>query len=99
MIYLNVFLNKILEQIHLNVSTIDGDWKDDNRILALVEYNKSFALFVLISAKLKPTSISDLSIETVIPIDQYFSCGELFNIMTDFHLLVINSYFLQIQNI
>lgn len=58
------------------MSTVDGDWKDDNRILALVEYNKSFALFVLISSKLKPTSISDLSIETVIPVDQYFSCGK-----------------------
>lgn len=31
---------------------------------------------MLISGKLKPTSISDLSIETVIPIDQYFSCGK-----------------------
>lgn len=71
-----MFFLIIIEQVHLNVSKIDGDWKDDNRILALVEYNKTFALFVLISAKLKPTSISDLSIETVIPIDQYFSCGK-----------------------
>ncbi|KAJ8938680.1 hypothetical protein NQ318_004480 [Aromia moschata] len=65
---------EIVKSIHLNVSALDETYNDDNRILALVEYNKTFALFVLISARKKPISISDLCIETVIPIDEYFSC-------------------------
>ncbi|XP_057654455.1 inositol polyphosphate 5-phosphatase OCRL isoform X1 [Diorhabda carinulata] len=65
---------EVVKSIHLNVYTLDEIWSNENRILALVEYNKSFALFVLISSKIKPTSISDLSIETVTPIDEFFSC-------------------------
>lgn len=45
--------------------------------MALVEYNNSYALFVLISSRTQPISFSDLSIETVIPIDHSFSCGKL----------------------
>ncbi|CAH1115120.1 unnamed protein product [Psylliodes chrysocephalus] len=65
---------EIVRSIHLNVFTLEEIWSNDNRILALVEYNKSFALFVLISSKIKPSCISDLSIETVTPVDEFFSC-------------------------
>lgn len=61
----------------MNVFGLDGSNNEENRILALVEYNRTFALFVLISARKKPVSISDLSIESVFPIDQYFSCGKI----------------------
>jgi phosphatidylinositol-bisphosphatase len=53
---------------------VNESWNDVHRILALVESNSSYALFVFITKKLKPSSISDLSIETAIPIDSYFSC-------------------------
>lgn len=49
----------------------------DHRILALVECNSSFALFIIISEHPQPKSFSDLTIERAIPIDQYFSCGKL----------------------
>lgn len=66
---------EIVKSIHLNVKLADSTWNDNNnRILALVEYRKSIALFVLISEKLKPHSISDLVIESVIPIDKNFTC-------------------------
>lgn len=50
---------------------------DDYRILALVEYKSSHALFVLWTKKQKPNSISDLSFESAIPIDADFSCGTI----------------------
>lgn len=64
-------------QINLNVSIVDGPQSNSNRILALVEYNNSFALFVLVSSRTQPVSFSDLSIETVVPVDQSFACGKL----------------------
>lgn len=67
---------------------MDANWCDAHRILALVEYNSSFALFVLISEKFKPTSISDLSIETVVPIDRYFSCGKFCEIAEKINNLI-----------
>ncbi|RZB39939.1 inositol polyphosphate 5-phosphatase OCRL-1, partial [Asbolus verrucosus] len=60
--------------IHLNVSLVNESWDDDHRILALVECNSTYALFVFISKKPKPSSISDLSFEAAIPVDSYFSC-------------------------
>ncbi|XP_060527450.1 inositol polyphosphate 5-phosphatase OCRL isoform X2 [Cylas formicarius] len=65
---------EVVKSIHLNVSLVDGPIDNSNRILALVEYNKSFALFVIISSRIKPISISDLAIESVIPVDDHFSC-------------------------
>jgi hypothetical protein len=65
---------EVVKCIHLNVSPVNESWNDVHRILALVESNSSYALFVFITKKLKPSSISDLSIETAIPIDSYFSC-------------------------
>ncbi|XP_066260889.1 inositol polyphosphate 5-phosphatase OCRL isoform X1 [Euwallacea similis] len=65
---------EVVRSIHLNVSVIEGPSNNSNRILALVEYNKSNALFALVSSRNPPVSFSDLSIETVIPIDQNFSC-------------------------
>ncbi|CAH1122568.1 unnamed protein product [Ceutorhynchus assimilis] len=65
---------EVVKSIHLNVSVVDGPSINSDRILALVEYNKSCALFVLISSRSQPISFSDLSIETVIPIDPNFSC-------------------------
>ncbi|XP_030753201.1 inositol polyphosphate 5-phosphatase OCRL [Sitophilus oryzae] len=64
---------EVVKTIHLNVSVVDGPLENDNRILTLVEYNKSFALFVLVSSRIQPISFSDLSIESVIPLDQNFS--------------------------
>ncbi|KAF7273490.1 oculocerebrorenal syndrome of Lowe [Rhynchophorus ferrugineus] len=64
---------EIVKSIHLNVSVVDGPLENNNRILTLVEYNKSFALFVLVSSRVQPISFSDLSIESVIPLDQNFS--------------------------
>ncbi|XP_050314272.1 inositol polyphosphate 5-phosphatase OCRL [Anthonomus grandis grandis] len=65
---------EVVKSIHLNVSVVDGPSVNSNRLLALVEYNKSYALFVLISSRNQPKSFSDLSIETVVPIDDSFSC-------------------------
>ncbi|KAL1498282.1 hypothetical protein ABEB36_009103 [Hypothenemus hampei] len=65
---------EIVKTIHLNVSIVDGPSSNANRVLALVEYNSSHALFVLVSSRCPPVSFSDLSIETVVPIDQHFSC-------------------------
>ncbi|CAH1156231.1 unnamed protein product [Phaedon cochleariae] len=83
---------EVVRSIHLNVSAIDGRRCDENRILALVEYNNSFALFILISSKIKPLSISDLSIETVIPIDEYFSCDTEPIEGSQFHIIFIITY-------
>ncbi|XP_018562659.1 inositol polyphosphate 5-phosphatase OCRL-1 [Anoplophora glabripennis] len=83
---------EIVKSIHLNVFTLDGTNNEENRILALVEYNRTFALFVLISARKKPVSISDLSIETVFPIDQYFSCDTEPIGNSQSHIIFIISY-------
>ncbi|CAH0554929.1 unnamed protein product [Brassicogethes aeneus] len=65
---------EVVKCIHLNVSLVDAPWNTFYRLFALVECNKSFGLFVLISEKWRPESITDVSIERAIPIDQYFSC-------------------------
>ncbi|XP_019773180.1 inositol polyphosphate 5-phosphatase OCRL isoform X1 [Dendroctonus ponderosae] len=65
---------EVVKSINLNVSIVDGPQNNSNRILALVEYNNSFALFVLVSSRTQPVSFSDLSIETVVPVDQSFAC-------------------------
>lgn len=65
---------EVVRSIHLNVSVVGAPSNNTNRILALVEYNKSHAFFVLVSSKNPPVNFSDLSIETIIPIDQNFSC-------------------------
>lgn len=64
-------------QIHLNVSSVNESWNEVHKILALVECKSSYALFVFITKKPRPGSISDLTIETAIPINSYFSCGKL----------------------
>ncbi|CAG9862346.1 unnamed protein product [Phyllotreta striolata] len=83
---------EIVRSIHLNVFTLEEVWSNENRILALVEYNKSFALFVLIASKQKPTSISDLSVETVIPVDEFFSCDTELVEESQNHIIFIITY-------
>lgn len=82
---------EIVRSIHLNVSVVDGPLHNTNRILALVEYNKSSALFALISSRTELISFSDLSIESVIPIDQSFSC-ETEPVAGQSHVILIIQY-------
>lgn len=64
------------------MSLLNDNWVDDYRILALVEYNSSHAVFVFWTKKQKPNSISDLSFESAIPIDTDFSCGTIIKFNT-----------------
>uniref|UniRef100_A0A1Y1KCB3 Inositol polyphosphate-related phosphatase domain-containing protein n=1 Tax=Photinus pyralis TaxID=7054 RepID=A0A1Y1KCB3_PHOPY len=65
---------EIVRTLHLNASITQKGWVDESRILALVEHDSTFALFIIISEKVKPESFSDLTIERAIPIDEHFSC-------------------------
>ncbi|KAF2892289.1 hypothetical protein ILUMI_13885 [Ignelater luminosus] len=65
---------EIVKTLHLNASLAQRGWIGEKRILALVEHDSSFAVFIIISEKPQPESFSDLTIERTIPIDQYFSC-------------------------
>lgn len=62
-------------QLLLNVFLTQKGWIGENHILVLVEHDSCFALFIIISEKPQPESISDLTIERAIPIDEHFSCG------------------------
>lgn len=48
----------------------------DHRLLALVDNQQSYGLFVLISEHLVPQEFTDLTIERAIPIDDNFFCGK-----------------------
>ncbi|XP_022906082.2 type II inositol 1,4,5-trisphosphate 5-phosphatase [Onthophagus taurus] len=61
----NVLLSVVIPQEVLTLSNI---------IFTLVECNGSYGLFIFESGKRIPTKFSDLTIEHVIPIDEYFYC-------------------------
>ncbi|EFA09929.2 inositol polyphosphate 5-phosphatase OCRL [Tribolium castaneum] len=65
---------EVVKCIHLNVSSVNESLDEVHKILALVECKSSYALFVFITKKPRPSSISDLTIETAIPINSCFSC-------------------------
>ncbi|XP_063921207.1 inositol polyphosphate 5-phosphatase OCRL [Zophobas morio] len=83
---------EVVKCIHLNVSPVNESWNEVHRILALVECNSSYALFVFITKKPKPSSISDLSVETAIPIDSNFSCDTEPIDNCQSHIIFIVSY-------
>ncbi|KAJ1528351.1 hypothetical protein ONE63_006771 [Megalurothrips usitatus] len=49
-------------------------WVRASRILALVEHENEWALFIFISSRMPPEVFTDLAIERVIPVDSDFKC-------------------------
>ncbi|XP_045474046.1 inositol polyphosphate 5-phosphatase OCRL [Harmonia axyridis] len=65
---------EIVQSLHLNVSLAHDFWNEDFHILAIVVKTSNSALFLFSSKKSQPAHLSDLQIESVIPIDEYFDC-------------------------
>lgn len=66
--------SQIVRNILLNVQPVREDLLADHRLLALVDNQQSYGLFVLISEHLVPQEFTDLTIERAIPIDDNFFC-------------------------
>lgn len=49
-------------------------WVRASRILALVEHENEWALFLFISSRMPPEVFTDLAIERIIPVDNDFKC-------------------------
>ncbi|XP_044755725.1 inositol polyphosphate 5-phosphatase OCRL isoform X2 [Coccinella septempunctata] len=77
-------------EIHLNVSLPDDFWSEYFYILAIVVRNHSPALFLFSSKKAIPVHLSDLQIESVIPIDEHFNCYPITGDLS--HLFFIVKY-------
>ncbi|XP_017773443.1 PREDICTED: inositol polyphosphate 5-phosphatase OCRL-1-like [Nicrophorus vespilloides] len=60
--------------IHLNVALAQEDLVQQHRLLALVESDSSYALFILISKQKVPEVFTDLTIDRAFPINHCFNC-------------------------
>lgn len=59
---------------YLHEASLMQGWVRISRILALVERDSTYALFVFLSATMPPQSFTDLTIERILPIDSEFRC-------------------------
>ncbi|KAK9887346.1 hypothetical protein WA026_022016 [Henosepilachna vigintioctopunctata] len=84
--------SEVVRCIHLNVSLFTELSNEEYRILALVTKKSNSALFLFFCKKPNPIHLSDLFIETVIPIDENFECFSDTILGEDKYLLFIVKY-------